>query len=128
MNGYKGLTSSEVAERLRIYGPNRVPEKRERLVTVFLKKFTGFTPFAIEAAAVVSYVMGRYVDFIIMLSLLLVNTVIGVIHEHRAGRAIEMLKSKLKVTVKAFRDGRWIDVAAEDIVPDDIVKLSMGDI
>ncbi|WP_405054608.1 cation-transporting P-type ATPase, partial [Thermofilum sp.] len=33
MNGYKGLTSSEVAERLRIYGPNRVPEKRERLVT-----------------------------------------------------------------------------------------------
>ncbi|MEM4640368.1 MAG: plasma-membrane proton-efflux P-type ATPase [Thermofilum sp.] len=128
MNGYKGLTSSEVAERLRIYGPNRVPEKRERLVTVFLKKFTGFTPFAIEAAAAVSYVMGRYVDFIIMLSLLLVNAVIGVIHEHRAGRAVEMLKSKLKVTVKAFRDGRWIDVAAEDIVPDDIVKLSMGDI
>lgn len=128
MNKYKGLTSGEVTERLRVYGPNKVPEKRESFTTVFLRKFTGLTPYAIEVAAAISFVLGRYIDFAIMVSLLLVNAVIGVIHEQRAERAVEMLKSKLKVTVKALRDGSWVDVAAEDVVPDDIVKLSMGDI
>ncbi|MEM1811101.1 MAG: hypothetical protein QW730_00645 [Candidatus Nezhaarchaeales archaeon] len=46
--------------------------------------------------------MGKYVDFAIMVSLLLVNSVIGVFHEYRAGKAVEMLESKLKVVVKAL--------------------------
>ncbi|MEM2793763.1 MAG: hypothetical protein QW511_03815 [Candidatus Methanomethylicia archaeon] len=62
-----------------------------------------------------------------MVSLLLVNAVIGIVHGYRAGKAIEMFKSKLKVTVKALRDDKWIDIVVECIVPDDIVKLSMGD-
>ncbi|MEM4671872.1 MAG: HAD-IC family P-type ATPase, partial [Desulfurococcaceae archaeon] len=114
--------------RLKTYGPNKVPERKENIVLIFLKKFTGLTPYTIEIAALISFILGKYVDFAIMVSLLLVNSVIGIFHEYRAGKAVEMLKSKLKVAVKALRDGRWIDVIAEDIVPDDIVKISMGDI
>ncbi|MEM1703453.1 MAG: plasma-membrane proton-efflux P-type ATPase [Zestosphaera sp.] len=125
---YKGLTNDEVLRRLETYGPNKVPEKRESIFVVFLKKFTGLTPFAIEVAAIISFVLGRFADFAIMVSLLLVNSVIGVFHEHRASKAIEMLKSRLKVSVKALRNGDWVDVNAEDVVPDDIVKISMGDI
>ncbi|MEM4614774.1 MAG: HAD-IC family P-type ATPase, partial [Desulfurococcaceae archaeon] len=125
---YKGLTSEEVLVRLKTYGPNKVPERKENIVLIFLKKFTGLTPYTIEIAALISFILGKYVDFAIMVSLLLVNSVIGIFHEYRAGKAVEMLKSKLKVAVKALRDGRWIDVIAEDIVPDDIVKISMGDI
>ncbi|MEM0233495.1 MAG: HAD-IC family P-type ATPase, partial [Candidatus Nezhaarchaeales archaeon] len=125
---YKGLTSEEVLVRLKTYGPNKVPERKENIVVIFLKKFTGLTPYAIEIAALISFILGKYVDFAIMVSLLLVNSVIGVFHEYRAGKAVEMLKSKLKVVVKALRDGKWVDVIAEDIVPDDIVKISMGDI
>ncbi|MEM0017395.1 MAG: plasma-membrane proton-efflux P-type ATPase [Candidatus Korarchaeum sp.] len=128
MSGHKGLTSEEVVERLKIYGPNKVPEKGENIAVSFLKKLTGLTPYTIEVAAAISFVLGKYVDFAIMVSLLLVNAAIGVVHGYRAGRAIEVLKSKLKVTVKALRDGKWVDVAAERIVPDDIVKISMGDI
>ena len=128
MNEYRGLTSEEVAERLEIYGPNLVPEKRENIITSFLKKFTGLTPCTIEVAAAISFILGKYVDFTIMVLLLLVNAIIGVIHGYRAGKAVEMLKSRLKVTVKALRDGKWVDIAAEQIVPDDVVKLSMGDI
>ncbi|MEM3988842.1 MAG: plasma-membrane proton-efflux P-type ATPase [Desulfurococcaceae archaeon] len=127
-NEYRGLTSEEAAKRLEIYGLNKVPERREKTVVIFLKKFTGLTPYIIEVAAVISFVLGKYVDFIIMVSLLLVNAVVGVVHEYRAGKAIEMLKSRLKVTVKVLRDRGWVDVAAEYIVPEDIVKLSMGDI
>ncbi|MEM0043384.1 MAG: HAD-IC family P-type ATPase [Sulfolobales archaeon] len=125
---YKGLTSEEVLARLKTYGPNKVPERKENIAVIFLKKFTGLTPYAIEIAALISLILGKYVDFAIMVSLLLVNSVIGVFHEYRASKAVEMLKSKLKVVVKALRDGKWIDVIAEDIVPDDIVKISMGDI
>ncbi|MEM4655260.1 MAG: plasma-membrane proton-efflux P-type ATPase [Thermosphaera sp.] len=67
-------------------------------------------------------------DFAIMVLLLLVNAVIGVVHGYRAGRAVELLKSKLKIVVKVLRDGEWRDVEAEYLVPDDVVKLSMGDI
>ncbi|MEM4623223.1 MAG: HAD-IC family P-type ATPase, partial [Desulfurococcaceae archaeon] len=125
---YKGLTSEEALARLKTYGPNKVPERKENIVVIFLKKFTGLTPYAIEIAALISLILGKYVDFAIMVSLLLVNSVIGVFHEYRASKAVEMLKSKLKVVVKALRDGKWVDVIAEDIVPDDIVKISMGDI
>lgn len=52
-----------------------------------------------------------------MTSLLLVNAIIGVIHGYRAGKAIEMLKSKLKVSVKVLRDGKWVDVDSEHVVP-----------
>ncbi|MBS7641380.1 MAG: plasma-membrane proton-efflux P-type ATPase [Candidatus Bathyarchaeia archaeon] len=128
MSEYKGLTSAEVVERLRIYGPNKVPEKRESIIAAFLKKFTGLTPYVIEVTAIISFVLGKYIDFIIIVLLLLVNAIIGVFHEYRAGKAVEMLKSKLKISVKALRDGRWDDVAAEYVVPDDIIKLSMGDI
>lgn len=86
------------------------------------------TSYTIELAATISFVLGKYVDFAIMVSLLLVNAVIGVVHGYRARKAVEMLKSRLRVVVKVLRDGKWVDVVAEEIVPDDIVKLSMGDI
>ncbi|MEM3619322.1 MAG: cation-transporting P-type ATPase, partial [Candidatus Korarchaeum sp.] len=43
MSGHKGLTSEEVVERLKIYGPNKVPEKGENIAVSFLKKLTGLT-------------------------------------------------------------------------------------
>ncbi|ACL11527.1 H+-transporting ATPase related protein [Desulfurococcus amylolyticus 1221n] len=128
MSSLRGLTKAEVEERIRKYGLNVVPEKKESLLKLFLKKFTGLTPYTIEAAAVISFVLGRYVDFAVMVALLLVNAVIGIIHEHRAEKAVELLKSKLRVVVRALRDGEWTDVPAEYVVPDDIVKLKLGDV
>lgn len=123
-----GLSSREVEERIRRYGLNIVPERKESFLKVFAGKFTGLTPYTIEAAAVISFILGRYVDFAVMISLLLVNAVIGVIHEFRAEKAVELLKSRLRVVVKTLRDGVWKDVSAEYLVPDDIVKLVIGDI
>jgi len=128
LSSLRGLTKAEVEERIRKYGLNVVPEKKESLLKLFLKKFTGLTPYTIEAAAVISFVLGRYVDFAVMVALLLVNAVIGIIHEHRAEKAVELLKSKLRVVVRALRDGEWTDVPAEYVVPDDIVKLKLGDV
>ncbi|WP_440059613.1 plasma-membrane proton-efflux P-type ATPase [Thermogladius sp. 4427co] len=126
--GLRGLTSAEVEERIHRYGLNIVPEKKESLVKTFLRKFTGLTPYTIEVAAVISFLLGRYVDFTVMIALLMVNAVIGVIHEFRAEKAVELLKSRLRVNARVLRDGVWKEVPAEYIVPDDIIKLRLGDI
>lgn len=124
----RGLTSVEVEERIKKYGLNVVPEKKESIIKVFARKFTGLTPYVIEAAAAISYILGRYIDFAVMIALLLVNAIIGVIHEFRAEKAVELLKSRLRVVVKTLRDGEWKDIPAEYIVPDDIIKLTLGDV
>ncbi|MEZ0394774.1 MAG: plasma-membrane proton-efflux P-type ATPase [Desulfurococcaceae archaeon] len=124
----RGLTSKEVEERLRKFGPNKVEEKKESVLISFLKKFVGFTPITIEIAAVISFFLHRYIDMAVMVSLLLVNAIIGTVHEERASKAVELLKSKLRVNVKALRDGSWKVVPAEEIVPDDVIKLEIGDV
>ncbi|MCI4461679.1 MAG: plasma-membrane proton-efflux P-type ATPase, partial [Thermogladius sp.] len=124
----RGLTKSEVEERIRKYGLNVVPERKESLLKLFARKFTGLTPYTIEAAAVISFLLGRYFDFAVMVALLLVNAVIGLLHEQRAEKAVELLKSRLRVTVRVLRDGSWTEVPAEYIVPDDIIKLKLGDV
>jgi H+-transporting ATPase len=107
---------------------NVVPERKESLLKLFARKFTGLTPYTIEVAAIISFFLGRYVDFAVMVALLLVNAVIGLVHEQRAEKAVELLKSRLRVIVRVLRDGSWEEVPAEYIVPDDIVKLKLGDV
>ena len=128
VSSLRGLTKSEVEERIRKYGLNVVPERKESLLKLFARKFTGLTPYTIEVAAIISFFLGRYVDFAVMVALLLVNAVIGLIHEQRAEKAVELLKSRLRVIVRVLRDGSWEEVPAEYIVPDDIVKLKLGDV
>jgi H+-transporting ATPase len=128
VSSLRGLTKSEVEERIRKYGLNVVPERKESLLKLFARKFTGLTPYTIEVAAIISFFLGRYVDFAVMVALLLVNAVIGLVHEQRAEKAVELLKSRLRVIVRVLRDGSWEEVPAEYIVPDDIVKLKLGDV
>lgn len=127
-DGLKGLTSVEVQEMIKRYGLNVIPEKKEGFLKLFLRKFIGFTPFAIEVSAVISFILGRYIDFTVIIALLLVNAVIGLIHESRANEAVELLKQKLKISVYVLRDGSWGKVPAEYLVPNDIIKLRLGDI
>ena len=128
VSSLRGLTKSEVEERVRKYGLNVVPERKESLLKLFARKFTGLTPYTIEVAAIISFFLGRYVDFAVMVALLLVNAVIGLVHEQRAEKAVEVLKSRLRVIARVLRDGSWEEVPAEYIVPDDIVKLKLGDV
>jgi len=63
VSSLRGLTKSEVEERIRKYGLNVVPERKESLLKLFARKFTGLTPYTIEVAAIISFFLGRYVDF-----------------------------------------------------------------
>ncbi len=82
----------------------------------------------IEAAVILSAVDRHWPDFGIILVLLLANAVVGFWEEHQAGNAIEALKAKLAIKARVIRDGKWINPAARELVPGDVIRMRLGDI
>jgi H+-transporting ATPase len=124
----KGLSSSEAEKRLQQYGPNEIQEKKVNPLLKFLRYFWGPIPWMIEAAVVMSAVIQRWPDFAIILTLLMVNAIVGSWQERKAGNAIELLKQRLALKARVLRDGKWQGMPAEKLVPGDIVRLRLGDI
>ncbi len=124
----KGLTSSDASIRLDKYGPNEIPEKKESPILKFLKNFWGPIPWMIEIAAILSILIEHYDDFVIIIAMLLVNAVVRFWEEFKADNAVEMLKQKLALKARVLRDEKWIELAARNIVPGDIVRIRLGDI
>jgi len=123
-----GLTQAEAEKRLTQYGPNEIEEKKTNLLLKFLSYFWGPIPWMIEAAVILSGVVGHWPDFFIILVLLVSNAVVGFWEEHEAGNAIEALKAKLAIKARVKRDGKWINPAARELVPGDVIRLRLGDI
>jgi 6-phosphogluconate dehydrogenase (decarboxylating) len=82
----------------------------------------------IEGAVILSGVVRHWLDFFIILLLLVSNAVVGFWEEHQAGNAIAALKAKLAIKARVKRDGKWITPAARELVPGDIIRVRLGDI
>ncbi|MGA8048622.1 MAG: plasma-membrane proton-efflux P-type ATPase, partial [Burkholderiales bacterium] len=123
-----GLTQAEAAKRLTQYGPNEIEEKKPNPLLKFLTYFWGPIPWMIEAAVILSAVARHWPDFGIILVLLLANAVVGFWEEREAGNAIEALKAKLAIKARVKRDGKWVNPAARELVPGDVIRLRLGDI
>lgn len=123
-----GLSGEEAKRRLKEVGPNEIPEKKISPLRKFLSYFWGPIPWMIEIAAILSAVVHHWEDFWIILSLLIINGVVGFWQEHKAENIMEYLKQKLALEVRVLRDGRWTTIPARELVPGDIVRLRMGDV
>ena len=123
-----GLTQEEAQKRLIQYGPNEIEEKKTNPFLKFLTYFWGPIPWMIEAAVILSAVAKHWPDFGIILVLLMANAFVGFWEEHQAGNAIEALKAKLAIKARVKRDGKWINPAARNLVPGDVIRLRLGDI
>jgi H+-transporting ATPase len=123
-----GLTQAEAEKRLTQYGPNEIEERKTNLILKFLSYFWGPIPWMIEAAVILSGVVRHWPDFFIIFVLLLSNAVVGFWEERQAGDAIAALKAKLAIKARVIRDGKWINPAARDLVPGDVIRLRLGDI
>ncbi len=123
-----GLTQAEAQKRLTQYGPNQIDEKKTNEVLKFLSYFWGPIPWMIEAAVILSAIDRHWPDFGIILLLLLANAVVGFWEEHQAGNAIAALKATLAIKARVKRDGKWINPAARELVPGDVIRVRLGDI
>ena len=123
-----GLNEEEVQERLKKYGYNELNEKEESWLHRLFRRFWGPIPWMIEAAAVLSAFAHRWEDFTIITILLFVNALVDFYQESKALNAIAVLKKKLARKAVVLRDGKWQEIDAKEIVPDDIIKIKIGDI
>lgn len=124
----RGLTSEEAASRLGHYGKNVLEEKRASPLVKLLSHFWGPIPWMIEVAAMLSVFVGRWVEFAIIVVLLLINAGVAFWQEFKADNAIALLKQKLALRARVLRNGRWQDIAASDLVPGDIIFVRLGNI
>lgn len=123
-----GLSQAEAQKRLAQYGANELTEKKTNLLLKFLSYFWGPIPWMIEIAVILSGVVQHWPDFLIILLLLVANAVVGFWEEREAGNAIEALKAKLAVKARVKRDGKWVNPAARELVPGDVIRLRLGDV
>lgn len=123
-----GLTQDEAAQRLQQYGPNAIEEKRISAISRFLSYFWGPIPWMIEVAAVLSALVKRWEDFVIIVAMLLINAGVGFWEEFQADNAIQALKQRLALKARVLRDGKWKELAAAELVPGDIIEVRLGNI
>ena len=119
---------AEAEKRLTQYGPNEIEEKKTNPFLKFLSYFWGPIPWMIEMAVILSGVVGHWPDFGIILFLLVCNAVVGFWEERQAGNAIAALKASLAIKARVKRDGKWINPAARELVPGDVIRMRLGDI
>jgi H+-transporting ATPase len=121
-----GLTSEEARRRLEQFGPNAVPDTALHPFRMALDKFWAPVPWMLEAAIVLQVVLGEYVEAGIIAALLVFNAVLGFFQEGRAQATLAALKSRLALTATARRNGVWTSLPVAELVPGDVVKLSLG--
>ena len=78
-NPLRGLSQSEVENRLKEFGYNEVLGKKPNPIFLFLKKFWGLSAWMLELIIILSWFLHRYLDAYIVLALLLFNAIIGFI-------------------------------------------------
>ncbi len=121
-----GLKSDEARRRLETFGPNTTPDTTAEPLRRALGKFWAPVPWMLEAAVVLQFALGDFAEAGIIASLLVFNAVLGFLQEGRAQATLAALKSRLALNASVRRDGAWTTVPAAELVPGDVVKLSLG--
>lgn len=124
----KGLSESEAKERQQQYGRNVIEEHESSFFARFFKKIWSPIPIMIEVALALSALAGRWEDFVIIATLLAVNLIVDILQEEKARSALDALKQKLAPTALVMRNSALVERDAADLVPGDIIKLTIGDI
>jgi magnesium-transporting ATPase (P-type) len=124
----EGLSAQEAIERLKRYGYNRLPTAAavppwRRL----LAQFDNLLIYVLLVAAVVTALIGHWIDSGVILGVVVINAIIGFIQEGKAEQALAAINHLVSQQAVVRRNGHSIAIAAETLVPGDIVALQSGD-
>ena len=128
-----GLTSEEAAKRLERDGKNKLAEgKKVTILQRIISQILDPMVLVLIGAAIVSAITEIAMhepptDVFIILAVVVLNTVLGVVQESKAEKAIDALKEMAAATSKIIRDGKHMTVKSEELVKGDIVILEAGD-
>lgn len=124
-----GLRNEDVQSRLDEHGRNVLQAaKKKTWVSMFFGQFVDFMILVLIAAAIISGVIGEVTDAIVIISIVVINAVIGFIQEWRAEKAMEALENMAASHARVVRDGKQSDIEASGLVPGDVIVLESGNI
>lgn len=124
----QGLSEAEAQQRLAQHGPNRLREKLPRPAWLkFLDQFKDLLVIVLIGAAALAGAIGDIKDAVVILIVVLFNASLGFYQEYRAEATLAALKNMLAQRARVRRGGEVQEIAAENLVPGDIVLLEAGD-
>ena len=123
-----GLSSEVARTRLAQLGPNLTADVSSNPVLDALGKFWAPVPCMLEMVIAVELFLHNRIEAAVITVLLVFNAALGFFRENRSKATLKALRSRLALVASVHRDDKWIQVAAADLVPGDLVKLSLGGI
>jgi Ca2+-transporting ATPase len=131
--GRGGLAPDEARRRLGVYGPNKLAEKRKiSPFAIFLGQFKSILVVILALAAAVSGYLAMVegeplTDSYVIVSILILNAVLGFVQEYRAEKAVEALKRMVSLKVFVIRGDVEESIDSSDLVPGDVIVLQAGE-
>ncbi|MFW6290464.1 MAG: HAD-IC family P-type ATPase, partial [Mariniphaga sp.] len=123
-----GLKDEEIPKRLDKYGKNKLPKgKKKPWWKRLLEQFNNLLIYVLLAAAVVTALLGHWIDTLVILAVVIINAIIGFIQEGKAEKALESISKMLSLEAVVMRNGNKKTIQAEELVPGDIILLKSGD-
>ncbi|HCC05112.1 TPA: hypothetical protein DEP58_02280 [Patescibacteria group bacterium] len=122
-----GLTLEEVDRRLALYGKNvLVGSKETGIFAKVLLQFKSSLSYILIGAGVVTLLLEEYIDSLVIFIAVIINVIIGTLQEERASKAFQKLNTSQERHALVFREGKKLNILAENLVPGDIVALQGG--
>lgn len=129
-----GLSSQEVDERRKKQGLNKFDEApKESMIKKFFRSLSDFTTIVLLIAAVISFYTafatehGDLFEGLLIIAIVVINSVLSIVQEGNAEKALESLQDMNKQTATVIRDGKVTTVESEQLVVGDILVLESGD-
>jgi magnesium-transporting ATPase (P-type) len=127
-SGNTGLSTSAAVERLSEYGKNVIArEQIDSALVVFVRQFKNPLLYVLLGSSALAIGVGKLIDGLVVLAVVVLNALIGFFQEFRAGKAIQSLSQLVPELATVVRDGRKQQVDAADLVPGDVIALASGD-
>lgn len=130
----QGLTAAEAQQRLANVGPNKLDEEEKTpMWKRFFEQMGDPMVIMLLVAAAISVITGfiqgepEWADAAIILSVVILNSVLGVVQEAKSEQALEALQEMSAAQSKVIRDGKMVHMASSELVPGDVVLLEAGD-
>ncbi len=123
-----GLSKDQASQRIQEFGLNKLKEKKAYSVfSLLISQFTDLLVIILLIAGFFSYLVGEHIDAIAIFSIVVVNGLLGFLQEFKAEKSMEALKKMETLEARVWRDNQEITIAAEEIVPGDIIALYEGE-
>jgi Ca2+-transporting ATPase len=122
-----GLKKSDAVHRLHTFGSN-ILTKRKKIskIKLFLSQFNSFIIWILIIATILSFIVGDKIDAYVILTIVIINAILGYYQEHNAAKSLEALKRMAALQAVVVRNGKTEKIDSEKLVPGDIILLETG--